>query len=306
MKNSNAFAPICLFVYSRINETRGTVESLQKNILASESKLFIFSDGAKSESVKEEVKKVREYIRTIDGFESITIYESETNKGLANSIIAGVTQIVNKYVRVIVIEDDLFFSTNFLCFMNEALTFYEEKKEILNVSGYSFDLKYPKAYNYDVAFSLRFASWGWAIWKDRWDLIDWELRDYGSFKWNIFKLLKFSKGGSDLCCMLQRQVQGKIDSWAIRFDYHHYKHNYMDVFPTKSKVMYNGFNSGATHTKIKCDTYDTILDISDQQTFTFLDDLKVDKYITKQFYKHYSLTSRFKDKFSQLLWKIRK
>ena len=80
----------------------------------------------------------------------------------------------------------------------------------------------------------------------------------------------------------------------------------MDVFPTKSKVMYNGFNSGATHTKIKCDTYDTILDISDQQTFTFLDDLKVDKYITKQFYKHYSLTSRFKDKFSQLLWKIRK
>jgi hypothetical protein len=306
IKDNNKLTPICLFVYSRINETRQTVESLQKNILASESQLFVFSDGAKNESMRDEVKAVRNYIRTISGFESVTIYESEINKGLANSIISGVTQIVNEYGKVIVIEDDLIFSTNFLCFMNEALSFYEDKKEVLNISGYSFDLKYPKDYSSDAAFSLRFASWGWAIWKDRWNQIDWELKDYDSFKWNVFKLLKFSRGGSDLCCMLHRQMHGKIDSWAIRLDYHHFKYNYLDVFPIKSKVMYNGFSMEATHTKMKCSTYDTILDITDQRTFTFPENLKIDKHITKQFYKHYSLSSRFKDKFSQLLWKTNK
>ena len=306
MKNDTILAPICLFVYSRFQETKLTVESLQKNNLASESQLFIFSDGAKNKHNIEEVNEVREYIHSIKGFRNVTIYESEVNKGLANSIISGVTQIVNEYGKVIVIEDDLILSTNFLCFMNQALTFYDDKKRILNISGYSFTLKYPGDYKYDVALSFRMASWGWGIWKDRWEQIDWEVKDYNSFKWNIYKILKFSKGGSDLYGMLNRQVKGKIDSWAIRFDYHHYKHNYLDVFPTKSKVAYNGFNSDATHTKMKCDTYDTLLDITGQCTFSFSEDLKTDKYITKQFYKHYSFYSRLKDRVLQMPWKINK
>jgi len=207
---------------------------------------------------------------------------------------------------VIVLEDDLLLSGNFLCFMNEALDFYENKKKVLNVSGYSFTLNYPAGYKYDVAFSLRFASWGWAIWKDRWELIDWELKDYASFCWNVLKLLKFSRGGSDLCQMLYRQMNGKIDSWAIRFDYHHYKYDYLDVFPVVSKVQYNGFNTEATHTVKKCDTYDTLLDSSDQFAFSFADDIRMDASIRRQFYNHYSLWSRLRDKISQLSWKRNK
>jgi len=303
MKNSDTLAPICLFVYSRLSETQQTVESLQRNMLADESRLFIFSDGAKNTNSVDDVNAVREYIHTISGFAHVTIYESDVNKGLANSIISGVTQIVNQFGRAIVLEDDLLLSRNFLCFMNEALDFYENKKKVLNVSGYSFTLNYPVDYKYDVAFSLRFASWGWAIWKDRWELIDWELKDYKSFRWNVLKLLKFSRGGSDLCQMLNRQVNGKVDSWAIRFDYHHYKYNYLDVFPVISKVQYNGFNTEATHTVKKCDTYDTVLDSSDQFTFSFADDIRMDASIQKQFYNHYSLWSRLRDKISQLSWK---
>jgi hypothetical protein len=303
MDNNTTLAPICLFVYSRLSETKQTVESLQKNTHASESHLFIFSDGAKSSHTTDDVNAVRRYIHTIGGFASVTIYESDANKGLANSIISGVTQIVNRFGRVIVLEDDLILSGNFLCFMNEALDFYENKKKVLNVSGYSFALKYPADYKYDVAFSLRFASWGWAIWKDRWEQIDWELKDYKSFRWNVFKLLKFSHGGSDLCQMLNRQMNGKIDSWAIRFDYHHYKYDYLDVFPVTSKVQYNGFNTEATHTVKKCDTYDTLLDSSDQSVFSFAEDIRMDVSIRKQFYNHYSLLSRLRDKISQLTWK---
>jgi len=306
MDSNSTLSPICLFVYSRLPETKQTVESLQRNMLASESQLFIFSDGAKSSNSIADVDAVRQYIRTISGFAGVTIYESEVNKGLANSIISGVTQIVNRFGRVIVLEDDLLLSGNFLCFMNEALDFYENKKKVLNVSGYSFTLNYPAGYKYDVAFSLRFASWGWAIWKDRWELIDWELKDYASFCWNVLKLLKFSRGGSDLCQMLYRQMNGKIDSWAIRFDYHHYKYDYLDVFPVVSKVQYNGFNTEATHTVKKCDTYDTLLDSSDQFAFSFADDIRMDASIRRQFYNHYSLWSRLRDKISQLSWKRNK
>lgn len=302
MDNNTTLAPICLFVYSRLSETKQTVESLQGNMLSSESQLFIFSDGAKSSNSIADVDAVRRYIHTINGFANITIYESDVNKGLANSIISGVTQIVNRFGRVIVLEDDLLLSRNFLCFMNEALDFYENKKKVLNVSGYSFTLNYPTGYKYDVAFSLRFASWGWAIWKDRWELIDWELKDYKFFRWNLFKLLKFSRGGSDLCQMLNRQMDGKIDSWAIRFDYHHYKYDYLDVFPVVSKVQYNGFNTEATHTVKKCNTYDTSLDSSEQSLFSFSDDIRMDASIRRQFYNHYSLWSRLKDKILQLTW----
>jgi len=304
MLKNNSLAPICLFVYSRLQETKQTIESLQRNKLATESQLFIFSDGEKNQKTQDAVCAVREYIHTINGFKKVTVIESKTNKGLANSIISGVSEIVNKFGKVIVLEDDLIFSTNFLAFMNEALNYYENEKRILNISGYAFDLKYPAGYKYDVAFSYRFSSWGWAIWKDRWVEIDWEMKDYKLYKWDILKQIKFSRGGSDLANMLYRQMNGKIDSWAIRFDYHHFKYDYLDVFPVKSKVSYDGFSSEATHTSLKTDAYDTTLDDSNETEFVFKELVKPDKNITKQFYKHYSFKTRLRNKIAQLKWKI--
>ena len=306
MKTNNSLAPICLFVYSRLEETIMAVESLQRNTLASESQLFIFSDGGKDEKNIDDVRAVRKYIHTITGFANKTIFESEVNKGLANSIISGVTKIVGMYGKVIVLEDDLILATNFLSYMNQALDFYEEKKRILSISGFSFEFKYPLGYKYDVALSIRAASWGWATWQDRWAQVDWDLKDYPSFRWSLKKNLMFNRGGSDLSHMLSRVVKGKLDSWATRFVYHQYKHNYFDVFPVKSKVLNNGFDNKATHTKVRCERFDTHLDMSNQCTFTFLEDMRVDKNIIKQFYKHHSFRSRLKDKITNIRWKISK
>ena len=303
---NNSLAPICLFVYSRAFEAQQTVESLKRNTLASQSKLYIFSDGPKTADKISKVNDVRKYIHSITGFEEVIIIESKENKGLANSIISGVTQVVSDYGRVIVLEDDLILATNFLCFMNEALNYYEDKKNVLNISGYSFTLRYPNDYKYDVAFSHRFASLGWGVWRDRWELVDWELQDYKLFKWNFIAQLKFLRGGSDLCSLLRRQVNGKIDSWAIRFDYHHFKYDYVDVFPIISKVQYNGYSLDATHTSHESNMYDTVLDESGTQTFRFSDEMIVSRSVKKQFYSHYSFLTRLRDKISQLPWRIKK
>ena len=137
-------APIAIFVYKRIDETKKTIEAIKANYLASESELFIFSDNAKNEAEQLKVDLVRNFIRQITGFKKITIYENEINKGLAKSIISGVTLILESYTNVIILEDDLVVTPNFLDFMNASLKFYENEKNIYSVNGFSLKLPINK------------------------------------------------------------------------------------------------------------------------------------------------------------------
>jgi len=112
-----SLAPIVLFVYNRLWHTQQTVEALKKNELAEESELFIFSDALKGKDDNEKIKEVRNYVKTINGFKNVTIVEREENFGLAKSIITGVTEIVNRYDKIIVMEDDVVTLPYFLTFM---------------------------------------------------------------------------------------------------------------------------------------------------------------------------------------------
>ena len=291
-------APICLFTYNRPNETRKTIEALQHNYLALESDLFIFSDGPKNETVDSNINEVRELIRNISGFKSVTLFESMQNNGLANSIISGVSQIIEKHGRIIVLEDDLITSPNFLNFMNQALVFYEANKKIFSVSGYSLNLPSLKNCKSDYYIGYRASSWGWGTWKNRWEKVSWEIQDFNRFIWNPVKHIQFLRGGSDMSLMLWRQMNGKIDSWAIRWCYHQFKHDLLTVFPSKSKIISIGFGDSATHTK-KTNRFDTFLDSGIQKIFFFDQDPLVNKKFTKEFRKKFSIINRLKDKLNR-------
>lgn len=291
MPNSE-LASVCLFVYSRFEETKQTINALQENFLAKESNLFIFSDGPKTDKIKEQVDKIRNYVKEIDGFKSIKLFESKTNKGLATSIISGVTKIINHYGKVIVLEDDLITSRNFLDYMNQALEFYDKKKKFFAISGYSYPLKYPSDYNFDAAIGFRSYSWGWATWSDRWNSVDWEVKDYHQFIKNNIAVKDFSNAGSDLPKMLERQMNGQIDSWMIRWVYNQFKKRQFDVFPRVSKVLNIGFGKMATHTKCSSLRYKTTLDTSTNKHFIFPDETNVNKCIISQFKEKFSFHRR--------------
>lgn len=159
-------APVVLFVYNRPWHTRQMLESLQRNELASESELFIYSDASKNSKANAAVQEVRDYIYSVSGFKKITIIERKYNRGLADSIIDGVTSIVNKYGRVIVLEDDLVTSPFFLKFMNDALSFYENEKRVWHISGWSYPIEIEELT--DVFLWRVMNCWGWATWSDRW------------------------------------------------------------------------------------------------------------------------------------------
>lgn len=276
-------APVVMFVYARPKHTRQTIEALSKNNLAKETEVYIYADNTKKQSNIKDVEEVRKYIDTIPKkryFKSTTIIKSEANKGLAKSVIEGVTEIINKYDKVIVVEDDLVTSKFFLEYMNNALDFYESNKAIWSISGYTPPIDIPREYKHDIYLGYRASSWGWATWKDRWNTIDWKVKDYPKFKHNIIKRKKLNRGGPDMAQMLDSQMKKRIDSWAIRWCYEQSKQDKLTIFPTKSLVINRGLDGSGTHSG-KSHDFDVILT---DKLPKLEKDLIINKKITKNFY----------------------
>ncbi|MBN2816190.1 MAG: glycosyltransferase [Campylobacterales bacterium] len=290
-----SYAPIVLFVYNRLEEVKLTINALQKNYLADASDLYIFSDGAKNSEGKNDVNNVRKYLETIQGFHSITIIERDKNFGLAKSVIEGASEILNKYQKIIVLEDDIVTSPNFLCYMNQALDFYKDTAKVFSISGHTIPLNSLKAYKEDVYIGLRPASWGWATWIDRWQDIDWEITDYKDFIQNKKAINKFNMGGVDLTKMLQDYMNKKNNSWAIRWAYAMYKVQKYTIYPTTSKVNNIGFSTKATHCN-NTNIYDSKIDNSNTCKFNFIDNITPNKTIINDFKNQYTFYSKLKKK----------
>jgi O-antigen/teichoic acid export membrane protein len=248
---STEFAPVALFVYNRAEHARQTVESLLKNELASYSDLFVFADGTRSQAAAPAVLEVRNYIRSIEGFRSVTITERERNLGLADSIIKGVTQLCDQFGRVIAVEDDLLTAPDFLSFMNCALERYQDEPRIFSVSGHNFAVRAPEHYPYDAFCSYRTSSWGWGTWKNRWEKSQWSVPDYARFRSDKSMQQSFNRGGDDLSRILALQMARRIDSWSIRWDYAHFQHDAVTLLSTISRVHNIGFDGSGVHCRRK-------------------------------------------------------
>ena len=244
------YAPVILFVYNRLDHTRQTLQALDRNKDADKSELFIFSDAPADETEREPVRRVREYIEQYShnsNFRKVEIYRAETNKGLAVALIDGITRIINQYGKTIVLEDDQVTSPDFIIFMNRALRYYEDDNKIWSIAGFSPDLHILRHYRKDIYIGYRANCWGWATWADRWNRVDWEVKDYEQFIKDRRAQKKFNRGGMDMTSLLKLQHEGKINSWAIRWCYQQYKENMLTIFPKYSKVRNSGLDGSGTN-----------------------------------------------------------
>jgi hypothetical protein len=254
---------------------------------------------------EKQVQEVRNYLKTITGFNSIKIIESPKNKGLAKSIIEGVSFIFQTYKKVIVVEDDLITTTNFLSYMNNSLNKYEQKNKVFSIAGYSFNLvKNRNEHHEDAYFITRGWPWGWATWKDRWIEVDWEVKDYENFKKDKKAQKAFAKGGSDVNSMLRKQMEGKLDSWAIRWFYNQFKVGGLTLYPLFSKVHNIGFDEYATHTKGSDNRYIPNMDKSGDTTFKFPELIEENPIFQKKFQNKMSVKRRIWGKFETLFQKL--
>lgn len=307
-------APIVLFVYNRLDHTRKTVEALQKNELASDSELFVYADGPKedaSEEQKDKIKAVREYVSSVTGFKSVHLNFADKNIGCADSIIRGITEVVNQFGRVIVVEDDIVTTKFFLRFMNEGLDFYASDKRIFTLGSTCNKISFPNSYKHDVFLSCRSVSWGWATWKDRWLLADWDIENYEIIKHPTKKQIRqFNVGGADMYEMLLMQLNGEIDAWDIRWDYIISKNDGFTIIPTRSLSYNCGQDGSGVHCCAGLGYKTTALYESDVYDIKFVNGIKPNRRILKSYrdffkYEKVSLIKKAKRRVKAMLRKMR-
>ncbi len=278
-------APIVLFVYNRPKHTQDCLLSLAAAHDATLSPLIIFSDAPKNESQCSTVDAVRAICRSASGFASVELIEREENQGLAKNIIEGVSAVIQKHGRVIVLEDDLCVSPLFIRYMNEALDFYESSRAF-SIAGYSPQIELPDDYPYTTYAMMRNCSWSWATWLDRWQKINWLTTDFDSFIRDKQRILTFNQAGNDLSPMLLRQVTGEINSWSIRFCYNAFRLAMPTIYPTRSFVTNNGVDGSGTHMKASSKYQTVTADSLDPSSFT--PSLEIQKDIQSHFASFYN------------------
>ncbi|ATP58085.1 sugar transferase [Pedobacter ginsengisoli] len=250
------FAPIALFVYNRPEHTARTIKFLQQNELAAESRLFVFSDGFKSDADEKNVLEVRDLLKNIEGFKSVEIVECKENMGLAKSIIIGVSKLIKDYKQVIVFEDDLITSPYTLTYFNEALNRYRDESKVMHIGAYMYNLKgadLPETFFYRAA-----TSWGWATWERAWQ----------HFEPNIDTLMaKFDKSAKSAFSIehtmnFWKQMEdfksGKNNSWAIRWYASIFLKGGLTLNPSQSLVNNIGHDGSGIHSGIN-DIYNVII-----------------------------------------------
>ncbi|NTE05053.1 glycosyltransferase [Agrobacterium tumefaciens] len=249
-------APIALFVYNRPQHTERTLKFLQQNELAIESRLFIFSDGAKTAQDVDKVAEVRSIIKKVDGFKSVKIFEKKENSGLANSVIEGVTKLITDYGQVIVFEDDLVTSPHTLTYFNEGLNLYRDEERVMHIGAYMYPLKVndlPQSFFFRAA-----TSWGWATWARAWKNFEPDIDTLIS-KFDHQKKTAFSIDSTmNFWKQMQEFKKGKNNSWAIRWYASIFLKNGLTLNPSQSLVNNIGHDGTGVHSGIN-DIYNVVI-----------------------------------------------
>lgn len=252
-----ACAPIALFAYRRPRHLRRTIDALLANPEAKNATLHVFADAAKDEGTAPAVEEVRRLLRDVRGFQDVRIVERAENLGLARNITRGVSEVLDREDSVIVVEDDLVVSPFFLRFMNEALTRYRDEPRVGNISGYCYPLDRPVGESFFIRGS---DCWGWATWRDRWKIFDpdgrallGELRRRG-----LTHAFDF-EGTMGFTRMLEDQIAGKNDSWAVRWHATCFLNDLLILYPARPLAQNIGQDGSGTHSTSADDSYNVQL-----------------------------------------------
>ena len=242
---------IAIFAYNRPFHLKQTIEALQANEQASTFPLYIFIDGPKTEADIPLINEIKDYCENISSFKSHHIISHDKNSGLAQSIISGLNHVFQHDTRVIVIEDDIVFHSQALKYFQLALDKYQDEKKVMSISANTQTpnkFKVDKNYKYDAFFTRRMMCWGWATWKDRWLLCNWEKEPVKQMLANEEQTRNYNKlVGNDSLQRLKLWVEDKIDVWVCRWVFEHFKHDAYCLVPVNTLTLNIGLDGSGTH-----------------------------------------------------------
>jgi hypothetical protein len=290
-ENYMNLAPVILFVYNRPEHTLKTLEALQANELSSQTELYVFCDGAKSNATSEQLEKIaqtRQVVRKQKWCANVHIEESTTNKGLAASIISGVSKVIEKHSRAIVLEDDIVTGRYFLTYMNKALDLYKDSPEVWHINAWTNPVKAT-----DPAGTFIYPvmeCWGWATWADRWQHYKKD-SEYYYKKFTRKDIYHFnSEGTENRWKQVLRNRSGKLNTWAIFWAATIFEHGGVCVAPQKTLVK----NVGMDNSGENCysSPLQVVRDSIDHEVTSFVQEICVDECMynrLKKFFRRKNL-----------------
>lgn len=251
MTCTQQYAPLILFVYSRLEHTKRTIEAVKRNKEAIYTDLYVFCDAPNPKSTEKELSEIfatQEYLTTLkEGFAKIKLEISQEHRGAGKAIIRGISMVLAERGMCIILENDMEVSPLFLEYMNKCLVAYKREKKIYGIASTSYNFKIPKWYKKDLYLLTRTESWGWGTWSDRWQNIDWEVNDFDRLRHSKHLQNKFNKGGNDLYHMLKDQVEGKTDTWDLQWAWHVFKQRGFFVYSRYCFQENKGFDGSGRH-----------------------------------------------------------
>ena len=283
-------APVVLFVYNRADHFIQTFDALSRCPEAADTELFIFADGAKNAAGREKVEACRAAVHAAVEhcvFKSVHVTESPENRGLAASVIAGVGEVLERFGRAIVLEDDCVCSEYFLRFMNGGLNAFEADRRIGAIAGYTPTLAMPASYKADVFTCYRSCSCAWATWQDRWEAVDWTPGAIQAFYNNPQLIRRMNADGADRFLRFYRQSKGDAGSWSVRFGAHLVKNDMLTVYPRYSLIRNIGCDETGVHSTSE-DAASMAVDLSKAIPDPVIEFVAPVPAIQKLLKKHYS------------------
>lgn len=280
-------SPIIIFAFNRPKMTEKLLASLIRCKECGDSELFVFIDGPRNDLDRDNVERTIELFDNRDEFGKKFVNISDHNKGLAISIIDGISEVMKTHDEAIVLEDDLVVTHDFLRYMNNALTAFRKRKDIWSISGYTPDIDIPPSYDHDIFLVPRAQSWGWATWSDRWELADWDVTDFDSIANDKAQQDAFNLGGNDLYLTLDMERHHRIESWAVRWAYAGFRHEAYTVNPIASKVRNIGTFDSSSHRGWNDNRHNVVLSPIKIQIEP---DIQLDSSVMSAFKAHHDLS----------------
>lgn len=254
LDHQSGLAPIVLFVYNRPEHTQRCLDALRRNADFTNSPLYIFCDGARAPADRPAVAAVR---ATVEGLAhpNKVIHASKANRGLANSVMAGVSTVLAAHARVIVVEDDLIVGPSFLSYLNQALDHYQDEPQVMQVAAHMYPVE--PATEHDALFLPLASSWGWATWRRAWQHFDPSMRHYDTLCADAARRQRFNlEAPLPYFEFLHRQRTGRADSWYIRWYLSIFMNDGLVLYPRHSHVHNRGFDGTGVHCGVGGSPYD--------------------------------------------------
>jgi hypothetical protein len=273
-------APVMITTYTRKEHLQRTLDALRKNELAEATTVYVYVDGPRPGD-EQKVSAVRQYLDTVSGFGALHVVARKRNMGAHENAKAANYEVLDRYGKMIRMEDDIVTAPGYLKFMNQALDKYENDKKVFSISAYCPPIQIPADYPYDVYFIRRFSGWGCGIWRDRLDNIYQEItqEEYARFASNRKLVRDFEySGGKDMLLMLKGVASGKLEAGDVTAMYSQFVNDQYTLYPTRSLVQ----NIGMDGTGVHCDVTNYFdVDLSGKASFEFPAQVVVDDRIVE-------------------------